>query len=233
MAVFNQMALDFPVQDQFVFDTFIVQPANRSLIDSLCDINQAGAEFIYLWGSRACGRTHLLQALCHELDHEQSESAVYLPLSECDHYSPEIFDGLQSMSLVCLDDIHALYGRTDWQEALFHLFNRIHESACRLVVSADCAPRQLKFDLADLGSRMAWGLTFQVGELDDEGKAEALRVRAAQRGIELSDEILNYILLRSGRDLEALLQVLDMLDTLSLVEKRKVTIPFIRERMYW
>lgn len=227
MASLNQLALDFPVEDALSFDTFVVEPWNRELVATLAKLAEA-EQFYYLWGQPGSGRTHLLQALCNDC-----ESSVYVPLKKLGEHGPQVLEGLEQIDLVCVDDLDCLSGQTAWQEALFRLFNDIREKGGRLITTACQTPRQLPVELQDLRSRLSWGTIYQLHGLSDAGKAEALRIRAALRGIEMSPEILNYILLRSNRDMQALLHVLETLDQLSLVEKRKVTIPFIRQIMQW
>ena len=70
-----------------------------------------------------------------------------------------------------------------------------------------------------------------VRELDEEGRAEALRLRAAQRGLQLPPETLDYLLKRMPRDLRSLFEILDELDEASLVAQRRLTIPFIRDAL--
>ena len=74
-------------------------------------------------------------------------------------------------------------------------------------------------------------MVYQVRELDDAGRVEALRLRAAQRGLQLPDETSEYLLKRMPRDLPSLLRVLDELDEASLVAQRRLTIPFIRDAL--
>jgi len=72
---------------------------------------------------------------------------------------------------------------------------------------------------------------YQVRELDEAGRAEALRLRAAQSGLQLPAETLDYLLNRLPRDLRSLFDILDELDEASLVAQRRLTIPFIRDAL--
>jgi DnaA-homolog protein len=72
---------------------------------------------------------------------------------------------------------------------------------------------------------------YQLHELDDEGRVEALRLRAAQRGLELPVETSEYLIKRMPRDLRSLFNVLDELDEAALVAQRRLTIPFIRDAL--
>jgi DnaA family protein len=91
----------------------------------------------------------------------------------------------------------------------------------------------LPLALADLRSRLQLSVVFEVQPLDEAGRLEVLLQRAHQRGIELKDDVAAYIMARSPRGMLDLLSVLDRLDMLSLAEKRRVTIPFIRSIFAW
>ena len=89
-------------------------------------------------------------------------------------------------------------------------------------------PRQIDWQLDDWRSRAAACVVYQVKELDEAGRAEALKLRAEQRGLKLPDETLDYLMKRMPRDLRSLLEILDELDEASLAAQRRLTIPFIR-----
>jgi len=222
----TQLLLNIQMCDDMTMANFSVGNnaeiiSNLRLFDTLC-----GEQFIYLWGAAGVGKTHLLQACCHALEKQQLQ-AMYLPLT--DGLSPDILDNAESMPLVCLDDIQAVLGNPAWEEALFHFYNRARERETRLLVSADVAPAQLAAQLPDLQSRLAWGLCFQVHELEDADKLRALQIRARQRGMDLSGEVGNYLLRHYSRDMSTLFSVLDQLDRASLEAQRRITIPFIKK----
>ena len=92
-------------------------------------------------------------------------------------------------------------------------------------------PRQADWSLEDWRSRAAACVVYQLRELDDEGRIEALRLRAAQRGLQLPYDTSEYLLKRVPRDLRSLFDILDELDEASLAAQRRLTIPFIREAL--
>lgn len=138
-------------------------------------------ELIYLWGQPGVGRSHLLQAACLRVE-ERGELAVYLPLAEVAEYGPALLDNLEQSELVCLDDLDAVAGDATWEEALFHLFNRLRDAGRRLLLAADASPRELAIKLPDLQSRLSLALVFQLQQLSDEDKLRALQLRASRRG---------------------------------------------------
>lgn len=183
--------------------------------------------FVYLWGPRGTGKTHLLQALCHRAA-GRGEPAAYLPLREA-VVTPEAVEGLEQLPLVVIDDVDAVAGRAAWETALFHLHNRVREQGGRLVMAGPCSPAALGISLADLRSRLAGGLVLQLHAPGDGDKAEALRLQARQRGLAMPREVASYLLRRCPRDMGALFALLDTLDQASLAAQRKLTVPFVKE----
>ena len=87
--------------------------------------------------------THLLRALCNEYIQKQ-RSAIYVPLSKSQYFSTAVFENLEQQELVCLDDLQSIIGNSEWEIALFDLFNRIKANGkTLLVVSADQSPTAL------------------------------------------------------------------------------------------
>jgi DnaA family protein len=227
----RQLPLAIKLDDSATFSNFHVAAGDRQLIDYLT--SRAGLQqFTYLWGSEGAGRSHLLQALCHQAD-TALESAFYIPLKNHHEYSPDIFEDLESLALICLDDVQVLAGNHEWELALFSLFNRLRDTGTRLVIASDVSPRQLQVQLPDLLSRLQSGVVFQMQALEDADKLLALQLRARQRGFELSDEVAFYVLQRNERSMRGLFELLECLDQHSLETKRRITVPMVRELMGW
>jgi DnaA family protein len=185
-----------------------------------------------LWGSRGCGKTHLLQAVCAAAGAAPAGGpAAYFPLDRSVALPPQALAGFESCRVLCIDDVDAVAGNLEWEQALFRLFNEASELQSRLIFAAGAAPRQIDWRLDDWRSRAAACVVYQVRELDEAGRAEALRLRAAQRGLQLPPETLDYLLKRLPRDLRSLFDILDELDEASLVAQRRLTIPFIRDAL--
>ena len=157
-------------------------------------------------------------------------SVQYLPLRDLVGYAPEeLFIGLEELDLICLDCLPTIAGRADWELAIFNLYNRLRERGRRLLVAAEHNPRELAIALEDLRSRLQWGITYQVHNLSDDEKQQALQLRARARGLELNDEVAQYIIQRLPRDTNELFWQLQRLDHASLAELRKLTIPFVKK----
>lgn len=187
---------------------------------------------LYLWGASGLGKTHLLHAACHHA-HRAGRSAFYLPLEQGGQFAPQILDGIEHYPLLALDNIDCVMGLPQWEHALFTLYNRAQDQGSQLLITANVAPAQLGCTLPDLRSRLGWGLVYQLQDIDDADKMQALQRRAAQRGLVLGDDVVAYLLKRVPRDMPTLFALLERLDQAALAAKRKVTIPFVRELQGW
>lgn len=223
----TQLPLNIYLRPDANFNNFY-DGNNRVIINYLKNfLHNSQDWFVYLWGNSGSGRTHLLQAIYY-LAEACGHQVVYLPLREVIQTSPDLLENLENFSLVLLDDIDIIKTNALWQEAIFHLYNRIHAAKHHLLVSASCAPQNLNFTLSDLSSRLIAGTVFRLKDLSEEQKLAALQIRAKQYGLTLSLEVAEFMLHHWQRDLPSLLEALEKLDHASLVAKRKLTIPFVK-----
>jgi DnaA family protein len=181
---------------------------------------------LLVWSSPGLGRSHLLQGSCARAA-DEGRRAGYLPLAE-PWPDPAMLAGLEQLDLLCLDDIDRVVGQPAWESALFRLYNDLAERGGNLVLSASAAPAGLDVRLADLASRLAACVVFQLRPLDESEQGVALQDRARSLGIELPDDTLQYLQRRLPRELAALCEALDQLDAASLSHQRRLTVPFVR-----
>lgn len=223
-----QLPLGFRLRDDATFENFLDVGNQQALHSVLNLVRGQGENFIYLWGADGCGRSHLLQASCHAAP-EHNKTAVYLPLIELKKYGNDLFNGLEHITLVCIDDIEQISGNKVLEEQVFHLFNRIRAQGNSLIISASTPPQQLQINLPDLKSRLSWGVVYQLHNLGDEEKLSALQLHAKVRGLDLDDPVGKFLLRRCPRNMAQLFQTLEQLDQASLTAQRRLTIPFVKE----
>ncbi|MBV9576053.1 MAG: DnaA regulatory inactivator Hda [Gammaproteobacteria bacterium] len=232
----TQLPLGLSLKDEATFDNFYAGK-NLEIITALKKTIEGKAErSIFLYGSRGQGCTHLLHACCHYANQHQL-SSVYLPLGNLlqmqrGHYaqiSHEILSGMEAITIICLDDLHVIAGKPEWEEALFHLFNRVFDMGGRIVMTASDSPKAIHLALRDLESRLSWGIVYKLHSLTDEEKLRSLIMRAKRRGIDLSEEVGKYLLTHCPRHMGTLFAALDALDKASLAAQRRLTIPFVKD----
>jgi DnaA family protein len=216
----RQLALGLASAPAPSFDNFF--PGRNveavSALQSLAS-GQSGEHFVYLWGERGCGRSHLLRAAVSAAS-SRGMIARYVAAGEL---LPAEEDGVR---LLAVDDVEKLDAPS--QLEFFRLYNALRENQGAVLAAGDGAPARL-YLRADLLTRLGWGLVFQVHALSDGDKRTALKRHAAARAFELRDEIVEYLLRHLKRDLPSLMNVLEALDRYSLETKRPITLPLLRE----
>ena len=223
-----QLALSISLDDEATLANFM---AGESLEPLLASMRRAptAEPLHYLHGAPQAGKSHLLQALCHA-----TSGAIYLPLASLADANPaRVFQDLEHAPLLALDELQVLAGRGDWEEQLFHLYNRARDSGCTLWIAASKPAADLGVALADLRSRLAGGITWVLPPYSDADKAAIMQFRARRRGLELPDEVAQFLIARDSRALGDLLHTLDRLDRASLQLQRPLTVPLIKEVMGW
>jgi DnaA family protein len=228
--VIPQLPLELHLDQRADFDSFLAG-ANAEVLTQVRRLADGpGESYAFVWGPPGVGKTHLLQAAVKRVQ-TLGQTPAFLPLGDAQALRPEMIEGLERLDLVCIDDIQAIAGQEEWEEGLFDLFNRLRTVGGRLLVAADQPPTGLGIALADLVSRLGWGLVLRLRELSDLDKQALLVDTARRRGMDLPVEVARYLISRRDRDLPSLLTAVDRLDTLSLAAQRKLTIPFVRQHL--
>jgi DnaA-homolog protein len=176
---------------------------NNAAVEALREALEDGERFVFLWGVGGSGKTHLLRAFSRAAAAADREAAA-------------------------VDDVARL-GEAE-QIALFDLCNRLRASKGALAASAAVPPAQLALR-PDLRSRLASGIVLQLHPLSDADKAAALSAHAAGRGMRLDRGLVAYLLAHFDRDMGTQIALLDALDRHSLLRKRAITLPLLKEAL--
>ncbi|MGD8384356.1 MAG: DnaA regulatory inactivator Hda [Lysobacterales bacterium] len=209
------------------FDDFVSGP-NGAAVAALRHATDEPGCSIFLYGPEGSGKTHLLTALCLYA-RERGQRAFYLDLRQLPDNAVESLHGLESLDLVCVDNLHAIAGNEPWEEALFGLFNRLRDTRGRLVVSSRQRLSSLGLVLPDLQSRLVWGLRLSLLPLSDEDLLRVIARRSEALGIHLPADVRRYLVKHQERNLPTLLSTVEDLHRAALAGKRRITIPLVRE----
>ena len=222
-----QLPLGFEPGELFTFDSFVA--GNNIVAAGLARQTSLGKgeNQLYFWGESGRGKSHLLQACCN-LAAKNQQAVCYLTQAEIKNQSTAMFDGLEQLELICLDDIDTWLVDAAWETALFDLINRVRENNNRLIMGSSHPPEEAFVKLPDLRSRLSWGPVFQLQELSDKEKYQALRYRARQNGLELPENVADYLMHRYPRDMFGLFERLAVLDKASMAMQRRLTIPLLK-----
>lgn len=224
----HQLPLAFAFHPQVSFGSFISGPNGAAIHSIRQGIDRKTTELGYLWGEAGVGKSHLLQSACR-LVADSGLPTAYVPMVELIKMPIEVVQGLEQVNLLAIDDLQAVAGVSEWEQGLFNLFNRAREQGVSVLFAARLAPDKIGIRLADLISRLQWGPVFHIQALSDSEKIHVLTRFANERGLEMGNEVGLYLLHHYPRDLKHQLDLLDRLDQACYVEKRRLTIPFVRQ----
>jgi DnaA family protein len=217
------LALRFPPDQRF--PGFVGAPLAVARLQAFAQGSQR--DWVFLSGPAAGGKTHLLLATAAAAS-EQGRRVVYLPLQHARGCLRDLLAGQEQVDVVALDGLEAIAGAREDEVALFDFHNRARAADCSVLYAARDVPANLALDLPDLRSRLAQCLHLGLEALDETGRREVLRRRAAARGLVLDEAVLDYLFRRVGRDLGSLTALLERLDRASLAAQRRITVPFLR-----
>jgi DnaA family protein len=221
----QQMVLDMGLASAPTLDNFLTDEHSELMAHLRLWLSnpQRSPVPTYLWGEGGCGKTHLLRAVQAQAQ-AQGEQVGWLDASL---RFPPAFD--ERWSIVIMDDCH-LY-TAEQQAAAFNWFVNAQTPASGparwVLAAADRPPADLALR-EDLRTRLGWGQVFAVQALSEADRRRVLRRAADERGVFLSDEVMDYMLNRFSRDLSSLMQLLDQLDGYALRTQRPITIPLVR-----
>lgn len=223
-----QLTLPIDIDEQRSFDDFIDLP-NRQLIEHLKfkllqRKSKPDSQYyaVIVWGESSSGKTHLMIALTNLF--KQQGGAVQWLRPGLDRRS----DRDQARLIYVLDDIEQFVQTSVDRQALLTVIEEIKQQNGLLLITAKHAISGLNIGLADLSSRLQALDSFELLALDEAEKRLVLKQRAHQRGIVLSNEVINWLFTHTPRDLGKLFQILDQVDAVSLAQHRKVTIALIK-----
>ena len=219
------LALRFAPDQQL--SAFHGNPELRALVAAVAA--GTATDWLYFSGPAGGGKTHLLLAACAQA-RAAGADASFLPLATLAGRLGDALAGRARVALFCLDGLEAIAGRAEDEIALFHFHNAARAAGARVMYAATAMPGALPLALPDLRSRLEQCTRIALEPLDEAGRREVLRQRAARRGLELDDAVLDYLFRRVGRDLGTLSALLDRLDRASLAEQRRLTVPFLKSK---
>ena len=197
-------SMDF--NPQFTFDNFVVGPSNRFAHSAAIAVSKTPGQVynpLFLYGPPGVGKTHLLYAIANGIRKDNpNANIVYI---KGDQFTNELIDAIKSgrniefrskyreADLFLVDDIQFIAGKESTQEEFFHTFNKLYEEHKQIVLTSDRKPDDMLTLEERLRSRFLWGLIADINPPDYETRMAIIKNKAKQLGLELSDEVCNYI----------------------------------------
>ena len=200
----QKSAMDF--NPQFNFDNFVVGPSNRFAHSAAIAVtNHPGDVYnpLFIYGPPGVGKTHLLYAIANGIRKKNPDAnIVYI---KGDQFTIELIEAIQNgkniefrskyreADLFLIDDVQFIAGKESTQEEFFHTFNKLYEEHKQIVMTSDRKPSDMLTLEDRLKTRFEWGLIADIQPPDYETRMAILKNKAIQLGLDLPDDVCNYI----------------------------------------
>lgn len=196
----------FGLNPRYTFASFVVGKNNElARAAALAVAQNPGQTYnpLFIYGGVGLGKTHLMQAIGHEiLQRTPGKQVLYVP---CEKFTTEFIQAIgngkierfkstyRSVDVLLVDDIQFLAGKEGTQEEFFHTFNTLHQANKQIVVSSDRPPKAIQTLENRLVSRFEWGMIADIASPDLETRLAILETKCQERGYQLDREITTYL----------------------------------------
>ena len=194
------------INPQFTFDNFVVGPTNQLAYNAAqAVVGSAGKVYnpLFIYGPPGVGKTHLLHAIANGIFAQNPDAKIVNIKGE--QFTNELLEAIRTgnniafrtkyrdADLFLIDDIQFIAGKEATQEEFFHTFNALHENGRQIVITSDRKPSDMLTLEARLQSRFESGLMADIQPPDYETRVAIIQNKAVHLGLELTDEVCNYI----------------------------------------
>jgi chromosomal replication initiator protein len=227
---------------RYTFDAFVIGSGNQfahAACQAVAERPSKAYNPLFLYGGVGMGKTHLMQAIGHEIKRRQPQAAICYISSE--KFTNEMINSLRydkmtsfrdkfrNVDVLLVDDIQFLAQKERTQEEFFHTFNALHESMKQIVIASDRPPKELAEIEDRLRSRFEWGLIADIQPPDLETKVAILQKKAEQEKVTLPTDVALYVASNIRSNVRELEGALIRLVAHSSLIGAEITLPYAQQ----
>jgi len=232
---------DLSLNTRFSFKNFVVGSSNRFAAAACLAVAESPAKAynpLFIYGHVGLGKTHLMQAIAHEIKSRFPESNCCYISSE--KFTNELIDAIRhkttsqfrqkyrNMDVLLIDDIHFIAGKESTQEEFFHTFNTLHNNRKQIVISSDRPPKEISNLEERLSSRFTWGLITDIQPPDYETRVAILKKKSEHEPVDIPDEVFDFIAQQIQTNIRELEGALIRVVAYSLLEDKLISLEMAR-----
>src|ERR1700719_3983843 len=218
---------------RYTFDAFVIGSGNQfahAACQAVAERPSKAYNPLFLYGGTGMGKTHLMQAIGHEIKRRTPQSAIcYVSSEEFTNEMISCRDKFRTVDVLLVDDIQFLAQKERTQEEFFHTFNALHESMKQIVIASDRPPKELAEFEDRLRSRFEWGLIADIQPPDLETKVAILQKKAEQEKVSLPTDVALYVAQNIRSNVRELEGALIRLVAHSSLIGAEITLPYAQQ----
>lgn len=201
-----KIAKEIGINSKYTFDNFVVGKGNELAHAAAKAVSDRPGDVynpLFIYGDVGLGKTHLLQAVAHDMLEKNKQSNILYVSSEKftsefvgsvkDGQAKQFKDRYRGVSLLLIDDIQFISGKEQTQEEFFHTFNELYQNGKQIVLSSDRPPKEIPALEDRLRSRFEWGMIADIASPDLETRVAILEKKCQEKNYEIGQEKLELI----------------------------------------
>lgn len=225
------------LESHYNFDAFVVGSSNQfahAACKAVADKPGVTYNPLFIWSPPGLGKTHLAQAVGHQVLRDNPSKKVLYTTSEQfmntligairDSRTTEFRKRYREVDVLLIDDIQFLAGKPATEEEFFHTFNELHANGKQIIVTSDTRPEALDQLQERLRSRFQWGLIADVQPPEMETRIAILKSKAQAMNMQLDDDVAQYLGLHIRQNVRQLEGCLTKLSAYANLISGKITL---------